>query len=128
MGIFIEVLQRRRPATPNFCWQKPKFSYLCHPENLRFSPAPAEPRSPPGRPGSEVGSVVQLVRMPPCHGGGRGFESRPVRKAPVWAPFLFVQNRPKCTKTKDFLKFPIQVNTSDIISESRKFDFYPPRG
>ena len=28
------------------------------------------------------GSVVQLVRMPPCHGGGRGSESRPVRKVP----------------------------------------------
>jgi hypothetical protein len=27
-----------------------------------------------------VGLVVQSVRMPPCHGGGRGFESRPVRK------------------------------------------------
>ncbi len=27
-----------------------------------------------------TGSVVQLVRMPPCHGGGRGFESRPDRK------------------------------------------------
>ncbi len=27
------------------------------------------------------GLVVQLVRMPPCHGGGRGFESRPDRKA-----------------------------------------------
>ena len=28
-----------------------------------------------------VGLVVQLVRMPPCHGGGRGVESRPDRKA-----------------------------------------------
>ena len=37
--------------------------YLCHPEK------------------QTVGSVVQLVRMPPCHGGGRGFESRPVRKS-----------------------------------------------
>ena len=24
-------------------------------------------------------AVVQLVRMPPCHGGGRGFEPRPLR-------------------------------------------------
>ena len=27
----------------------------------------------------EYGSVVQLVRTPPCHGGGRGFESHPNR-------------------------------------------------
>ena len=26
------------------------------------------------------GLVVQLVRTPPCHGGGRGFESHPGRQ------------------------------------------------
>ena len=34
------------------------------------------------------GSVVQLVRMPPCHGGGRGFESRPVRIDALQGLFL----------------------------------------
>ena len=28
---------------------------------------------------TDIGPVVQLVRMPPCHGGGRGFESHPGR-------------------------------------------------
>ena len=35
-----------------------------------------------------LGSVVQLVRMPPCHGGGRGFESRPVRRKNNLKPAL----------------------------------------
>ncbi len=34
----------------------------------------------------EEDPVVQLVRMPPCHGGGRGFESRPVRKKSLKTP------------------------------------------
>ena len=29
----------------------------------------------------KFGPVVQLVRMPACHAGGRGFESRPVRQS-----------------------------------------------
>jgi hypothetical protein len=35
------------------------------------------------------GPVVQLVRMPPCHGGGRGFESRPDRKKLKRGPLKF---------------------------------------
>ena len=34
--------------------------------------------------------VVQLVRMPACHAGGRGFESRPFRKSLRFYLGLFV--------------------------------------
>jgi hypothetical protein len=48
-----------------------------------------------GYPNAE-GSVVQLVRMPPCHGGGRGFESRPVRRSKALKFSLVLSLRVLC--------------------------------
>ncbi len=37
----------------------------------------------------KIGAVVQLVRMPACHAGGRGFESLPHRKTWVTQKSIF---------------------------------------
>ena len=34
---------------------------------------------PQGKATKDDGAVAQLVRAPPCHGGGCGFDSRPLR-------------------------------------------------
>ena len=47
----------------------------------RLGCAPSRGRPLPELPPSLVGAVVQLVRIPACHAGGRGFESRPLRQS-----------------------------------------------
>jgi hypothetical protein len=44
-----------------------------------------------GIPQSSKGVVVQLVRIPACHAGGRGFESRPLRQN-FKTPDLLIQS------------------------------------
>ena len=57
-----------------------KFFFKKFGKRIVFPPIFAVPKNEVVVQVTGFGSVVQLVRMPPCHGGGRGSESRPVRK------------------------------------------------
>ena len=56
-----------------------------------------------------VGAVVQLVRIPACHAGGRGFESRPLRQ-----PYNLV--------VPSFRAFSSVGRASALQAECRRFD------
>ncbi len=54
------------------------------------------------------GLVVQLVRIPACHAGGRGFESRPDREKPS-------------TQVGGFFSFKNYLNLFRLKLTARKF-------
>ena len=61
------------------------------------------------------GVVVQLVRIPACHAGGRGFESRPLRqhKKPVaWTGF-FAFPFPDSTRNKEYTHATARAATQE---------------
>src|SRR5579883_478774 len=50
----------------------------------------------------QIGAVVQLVRTPACHVGGRGFESRPLRQLPEARPWALRQTHPLILYWRNF--------------------------
>ena len=65
------------------------------------------------------GAVVQLVRMPACHAGGRGFESLPHRKKSRSNPGLFAMWKERFCKLKNLQNEPSTVFGLGIFLDYR---------
>ena len=82
---------------------------------------PLHPRSRKTHKTEQIGAVVQLVRIPACHAGGRGFESRPHREGVTKTSFSYPLSF--FFEKRDFLT-PVDFRLRPLIVFLRKVDLF----